>query len=309
MNSTLIQMTLLMACGVGWRMLRPTGLTADQTRLVLTTFVYYLLLPAMVLEVLWAANIGLHSFQYTLIGVSCIVFAMLCMWIVGILFNFEDKRLGAIILAAVPNVTYLGLPVLEQIFGSWARSVVIQIDLFAAAPLVFTLGIMIARHYGEDNAEKPKSALSFLNAPPFWAAGIAVILNLNGFVAPVWLSGVLQKLSAAVVPLMLVSLGLALNWKSVIVRNLPYVMPVILIKMLLMPLFAIFLVSYLPLEGKYKAAAVLDMAMPSMVLGVVFCDRYRLDSALYAMTVTVTTALSLITLPFWHGVLINEFLK
>jgi len=27
------------------------------------------------------------------------------------------------------------------------------------------------------------------------------------------------------------------------------------------------------------------------------------------MTVTVTTALSLITLPFWHNVLINEFLK
>ena len=168
---------------------------------------------------------------------------------------------------------------------------------------------MIARYYGEDTTEKPKSALLFLNAPPFWAAAVAVILNLNGLVAPVWLAGALQKLSAAVVPLMLFSSGLALNWKAVIVRNIPYVMPVILIKMLLMPLFAIVLVSYLPMEGKYKAAAVLDMAMPSMVLGVVFCDRYRLDSALYAMTVTVTTALSLITLPFWHGVLINEFLK
>ena len=85
--------------------------------------------------------------------------------------------------------------------------------------------------------------------------------------------------------------------------------PVILIKMLLMPIFAIALAGYLPIEGKYKAAAVLDLAMPSMVLGIVFCDRYRLDSALYAMTVTLTTALSLITLPFWHGVLINEFLK
>ena len=290
-------------------MLSPAGLTADQTRLVLTTFVYYLLLPAMVLEVLWSANIGLHSFQYTLLGVGCIVFAMLCIWMVGTLFKFEDKRLGAIILAAVPNVTYLGLPVLEQTFGSWARSVVIQLDLFAAAPLVFTLGIMIARHYGEDTTEKPGSALLFLNAPPFWAAGIAVILNLNGLVAPAWFAGVLQKLSAAVVPLMLVSLGLALNWKSVIARNLPYVIPVILVQMLLMPLFAIVLVSYLPMESKYKAAAVLDMAMPSMLLGVVFCDRYRLDSALYAMTVTVTTALSLITLPFWHDVLINEFLK
>jgi hypothetical protein len=309
MSSTLIQMTLLMACGVGWRMLRPAGLTAEQTRLVLTTFVYYLLLPAMVLDVLWTADIGLQSFQYAILGVGCIVLAMFCIWIIGTLFKFEAKRLGAIMLAAVPNVTYLGLPVLEQTFGSWARSVVIQIDLFAAAPLVFTLGIMIARHYGEDTTEKPKSALLFLNAPPFWAAAVAVTLNLNGLVAPVWLAGVLQNLSAAVVPLMLVSLGLALNWKAVTARNIPYVMPVILIKMLLMPLFAIVLVSYLPMEGKYKAAAVLDMAMPSMVLGVVFCDRYRLDSALYAMTVTVTTALSLITLPFWHGVLINEFLK
>ena len=310
MNSTLIQMTLLMACGVGWRIIKPGGLTAEQTRLVLTTFVYYLLLPAMVLEVLWTADIGLQSFQYAILGVGCIVLAIFFTWIIGILFKFEDKRLGAMILAAAfPNVTYLGLPVLEQAFGSWARSVVIQIDLFAAAPIVFTLGIVIARHYGEDTATKPKSALLFLNAPPFWAAAIAVILNLNGLVAPGWFAGVLQKLSAAVVPLMLVSLGLALNWKAVTARNIPYVMPVVLIKMLLMPLFAIVLVSYLPMEGKYKAAAVLDMAMPSMVLGVVFCDRYRLDSALYAMTVTVTTALSLITLPFWHNVLINEFLK
>ncbi len=100
MNSTLIQMTLLMACGVGWRILRPGGLTAEQTRLVLTTFVYYLLLPAMVLEVLWTADIGVQSFQYTILGVGCIVLAMFCTWIIGILFKFEDKRLGAIMLAA-----------------------------------------------------------------------------------------------------------------------------------------------------------------------------------------------------------------
>jgi predicted permease len=310
MNSTLIQMTLLMACGVGWRILKPAGLQAEYVRHVLTTFVYYLLLPAMVLEVLWTADIGLQSFHFTILGVSCIVFAMLCSWLVGTLFKFDGKRQGAMMLAAAfPNVTYLGLPVLEQTFGTWARSVVIQMDLFATSPVLFTIGIMVVRHYGEDTTDEPKSALSFLNAPPFWAAAIAVILNLNGLVAPEWLAGGLQKLSAAVVPLMLFSLGLALNWKAVIGRNIPYVVPVILIKMLLMPLFAIILASYLPMEGKYKAAAVLDMAMPSMVLGVVFCDRYRLDSALYAMTVTVTTALSLITLPFWHGVLINEFLK
>lgn len=303
MNSTLIQMTLLMACGAAWRILTPAGLSAGQTRLVLTTVVYYLFLPAMVLEVLWMADIGLQSFQYTLLGVASIIFAILCIWLVGVLFKFGNKRLGALMLAAAfPNVTYLGLPVLEQTFGSWARSVVIQLDLFAAAPFLFTVGIMLARHYGEEGEENSRSVLSYLNTPPFWAAAVAVLLNRYDIVPPDWLFGVLQKLSAAVVPLMLFSLGLALNWKVVAVRNMPYMIPVILIKMLLMPLFALFVVNYLSLEGNLKAAAVLDLAMPSMVLGIVFCDRYRLDSALYAMAVTITTGLSLLTLPFWHAV-------
>lgn len=302
MNSTLIQMTLLIACGAGWRIIKPAGLLAEQVRPALTAVVYYLLLPAMVLEVLWSADIGVHSLQYTLLGTSSIVFAMVSIWLIGRVFKFEDKRLGAMILAAAfPNVTYLGLPVLEQTFGSWARSVAIQVDLFATAPMLFTIGIMVVRHYGEDHAESQKSVLSFLNAPPFWAAAVAVGLNLNGVIAPAWLSGVLQKLSAAVVPLMLFSLGLALSWRAVTVRNIPYVTPVILIKMVLMPLFAVALISHLNMEESYRAPAVLEMAMPSMVLGIVFCDRYRLDSSLYAMVVTVTTALSLLSLPFWHS--------
>jgi predicted permease len=302
MNSTLIQMTLLIACGAGWRIIKPAGMLAEQIRPALTMVVYYLLLPAMVLEVLWSADIGVHSLQYTLLGTSSIVFAMVSIWLIGRVFKFEDKRLGAMILAAAfPNVTYLGLPVLEQTFGSWARSVAIQVDLFATAPMLFTIGIMIVRHYGEDHVENQKSVLSFLNAPPFWAAAVAVGLNLNGVIAPVWLTGVLQKLSAAVVPLMLFSLGLALSWRAVTVRNIPYVTPVILIKMVLMPLFAVALISHLNMEESYRAPAVLEMAMPSMVLGIVFCDRYRLDSSLYAMVVTVTTALSLLSLPFWYS--------
>ncbi len=295
-----------MLCGAGWRLAKPAGLSAEQTRQVLTTVVYYLLLPAMVLDVLWTADIGWHSFQYTLLGMGSLVFAMLCLWMVGALFKFEHRRMGAMILAAAfPNVTYLGLPVLEQTFGSWARSVVIQMDLFAVTPLLFTVGVMVARHYGEETAEKPRSVWLFFNAPPFWAAAVAVILNVNGIVAPAWLLGVLQKLSAAVVPLMLFSLGLALSWKAVSFRNIPYVIPVIIIKMALMPLFAMVLVGYLPITGEYRAVAVLDLAMPSMLLGIVFCDRYRLDSSLYAMAVTVTTAISLIALPFWHGALMN----
>lgn len=305
MNSTLIQMTLIMACGVVWRLVKPAGLTAEAARFALTTVVYYLFLPALILDVLWQADIGWHSLQYTLLGMSCIVFGIICSWLIGTLFKFNDKRLGTMILAAAfPNVTYLGLPVLEQVFGSWARSVVIQLDLFAAAPMVFTVGVLISQHYGKINQAQTKSFWAFLIAPPFLTAMLAVVLNVQGVIAPIWLTGVFQKLAVATVPLMLFSLGLALSWSAVTWRNIPYVLPAVLIKMLLMPVFAIWLVGHLTLAKQYQAAAVLDMAMPSMLLGVVYCDRYHLDSSLYAMIVTVTTLLSLISLPFWYKVLV-----
>ncbi|MEC4747588.1 AEC family transporter [Methylomicrobium sp. Wu6] len=303
MISTLWQMFALIACGVAWRYWRPGNLSAEQTRTVLTTLVYYLLLPALVLDVLWKADVGIHSLQYTLFGAVCLSFAMACIWLCGRLLRFKPQQLGAVLLAtSFPNVTYLGLPVLEQTFGHWARSVAIQIDLFATAPALLTVGIAAARHYGQNGDQTRQPIWSFLTAPPFLAAMLAVVLNLCRVPAPLWLAAMLQKLSAGVVPLMLISLGLALSWRAVTLRNLPYVTPVILIKMGLMPWFALWFSQYLALDQAHKNALVLEMAMPCMVLGIVFCDRYQLDGSLYAMAVTVTTLLSLVTLPFWYQI-------
>jgi len=68
MHNALIQMTALMLLGASWRVFSPNQLQADQTRLVLTTTVYYFFLPAMVLSVLWQAELGKQSLQYSLLG-------------------------------------------------------------------------------------------------------------------------------------------------------------------------------------------------------------------------------------------------
>ncbi|WP_019865294.1 AEC family transporter [Methylovulum miyakonense] len=299
MNATLIQMALLMACGVAWGIFRPAGLSARHTRVVLTNIVYYLLMPAMILEVLWKTDLGIQSLQYTVLGWGSLTVAVLCAWLIGRLFKLEKKRLGTLILGSTfPNITYLGLPILEQTFGSWARPVVIQMDVFSATPYLFTVGLLIARHYGEE--DQHKSPWLALNAPPFWTAAIAVALNMNGVIAPDWLMAALQKLSVAAAPLMIVSLGMALDWQAISWRNMPYMPPVLLIKMFAMPLCAWSIASQLTLDAQHRAATVLDLAMPSMLFGIVFCDRFRLDSPLYAMIVTITTLSSLITLPIWY---------
>ncbi len=299
----LVQMSAMIMCGIAWRIVKPAGLDADSTRFVLANLVYYLLLPALVLSVLWQADIGIEAFKISVLGISCVAFGTVVTWLVFRPWPLADAQKGAAMLAiAFPNVTYLGLPLLEQTFGPWARSIVIQIDLFACTPLVLTLGVSIAQHYGTPGGDPGNALLqAMLINPPLWAAFGAIALNLGNAPLPGWLNQLLQQLAAAIVPLMLIALGLGLRWTTLRWQDLPALLPVILFKLILMPLFALALTWPLGFTGDTQSALILETAMPSMVFGIVLCDRFRLDSSFYAMAVTLTTLLSMLTLPLWYS--------
>jgi malate permease and related proteins len=302
MFEVLSLMAALIACGAGWRALRPNGLDADNSRLVLTTLVYYLLLPALVLEVIWRTPLNLDSIKIAAVAAIAIVFAAPVAWLI---FRFVLKQarpvIGALVLASVfPNVTYMGLPVLEATFGPWARSVAIQYDLFACTPLLLSAGIVFASYYG-NGAAAAHPLQTLVRVPALWAALIAIVLSLQEVPMPEWLAMWLTTLGRGVVPLMLIALGMSLQWRSLNPRSLGLLLPVLAVQLLLMPYIAWQVGAGLGLTGEWLAATVLEAAMPSMVLGIVLCDRYRLDSGLYASAVTVSTLASLISLPLWYG--------
>ncbi len=67
---------------------------------------------------------------------------------------------------------------LEHTFGSWARSIAIQYDLFACTPLLLSVGILLARNYGNHEETEPVWQ-TLLKVPPLWAALAAIGLNLG----------------------------------------------------------------------------------------------------------------------------------
>jgi len=297
----LVQMAGLIVCGIAWRLLRPGGLDPVQTRKVLTALVYYLLLPALVVSVLWNAELGRATLMIASSGAAAVVLG----WLLGLflcrLCASRPNVAGAMILAAAfPNVTYLGLPVLDATFGHWARGVAVQIDLFACTPLLFTLGVLIATRFGTP-ASGPQGPLAqLLRIPALWAAVAASALNLSGAAMPAALEGLLGRLESGVVPLMLISLGLSLEWSGAQWKRLPMVIPVAVLRLLVVPAAIALLTTAIGLQGETRSAVVLETAMPSMVIGIVFCDRFNLDTALYAAAVTLTTLLSAVTLPLWY---------
>lgn len=303
MIEIILPMAALIACGAAWRFWRPAGVDADRLRHALTTLVWYLMLPALVLDVLWTAAIGATSLRIAGIAMLMVVAGLALSGLGCRLCRQGRGSTGALMLAAgFGNVTYLGLPVLEQTLGPWARSVAIQYDLFASTPLLLTLGALVGKRYGDGRV--PHAILpELLRVPPLWAAAVAAALNLLEIHRPSLVHGTLGLLGGAVVPLMLIALGLSLRWHHTLWKQLPTVAPVVLIRLLIVPLLAVGATAALGIGGDLRIAVVLEAAMPSMVIGIVLCDRYGLDTHVYAAAVTITTVISIATLPLWFALL------
>lgn len=301
MVETLLQMFVLIVAGLVWAYWRPGA--SESARRVLVTPVFHLFLPALVLLVLWRAPLGSESVKVAFAAAVGIVGAVGVSVLICRLLRVANPNAGALILAAAwPNVTYLGLPLLERQLGPWATGIAIQYDLFACTPLLLTFGIWLASRYGTTSA-RAHPLVALLKVPPLWAALVAVALNLGEIAMPVWVEQLLRLASGAVVPLMLLSVGIALRQGFTQLRHLPLVIPVVLVKLLLMPLLVLGIAASVGMSGDRLAAVVLEGAMPSMVIGLVLADRYGLNSGLFAAALTCTTLLSLVSLPFWFFVL------
>lgn len=299
MFDVLLRMAALIALGVAWRVVRPGGQDGDSLRAAIATLVYYLLLPAMVLQILWSTPLGLDSVRVALTGVVVVIAG----WTLGLfaarLLHLTPARTGALLLAAAfPNATYMGLPALDAALGPVGAGIAIQFDYFACTPILLTFGVVMAQRYGSGGDSIP-AWLRLARVPPFWAALVGVSLNALAIPLPDALGGLLDTLGSGVVPLMLLALGMSLSWQALDRGTAWAIVPVLAIQLAVQPLIALVLADSIGLTGDYRIGAILEAAMPSMVLGIVLCDRYGLDSRYYSLIVTISTALSLATLPVW----------
>lgn len=295
----LIQMSLLIACGSFWKSHAPAHISHLAHRRALTDLVFFILLPAMVLDIIWQAPLNSSSLHISILATTGIATGLLVTWLILRLLKASRKQTGALLLAAAfPNATYLGLPVLDQVLGPHTRSTVLQYDYFACTPILLSLGMLLAQYYsGEKTEVHPLREL--MKIPPLWALVLGITLNITGVPQPDVLHSGLSILAGGVVPLMLIVLGMSIRWHSLKLRFLRLLWPVVVISLVVVPLSVFGMSQVIGLENSLIMPVILIAAMPTMVFGIVICERYQLDSEMYAAAVTLTTIASLITLPFW----------
>ena len=226
-------------------------------------------------------------------------------WIVYARFlknKLSRPTAGALILAStLCNATYLGLPVVQAVVGEEYSQVPLMFDLLGMSVLLFSFGTIICVEFGTRGTKHTfgEGLRQILRLPPMIAAVAGLVYNVLGGTLPEVVDSTLDALGSVVAPLMLFSIGLALSVPKL--KALPILAPAIGIKVVVAPLIGFLLVGWLIADPNIALGTHLETAMPTMVLTIVFAERYGLDEEILAQAIVLTTIVSLITLPLVAG--------
>ena len=242
-------------------------------------------MPCLVFSSLTRLNVSLTAFA-EMVGAYAVV--MLCFLFVG---------LAAIRSLKVPAHTYLpiftssntgnmGLPLCLFAFGS--EGLAFGICIFILSSIYsFTVGWSI--YAGRLAADV------LYNNPLIYAVALALIFMLSDTSPPDWLANTTELISGLAIPLMLVSLGVAIA--DLRVRRTGKIVIISFIK-----LVTGFIVGYVVgdiwgMEGAARGVLIIGAAMPIAVHNYMFAQRFDRNSDDTAGMIVISTILSLATLP------------
>lgn len=284
------------------RLLRWRGWVPENAPDTLNLIVLYVCLPAAIL--LYAPKL---VFERELLGLVAIPWLVLAATIALVLPLAKGLRLDrgstACLLLQVPlgNTSFIGYALVPVLAGAGALRYAVVYDQLGTFVILATWGLAVIALFG--GGERPTAAgvvRRIVSFPPF----LALVVALTVFPAepPAAVAGALRMLTSALLPLVVLALGMQLRLRLPREHLAPLAIGLVA-KLVLMPLFALGLCALFGIEGDMRLAAVYETAMPSMVTAGALLSMAGLAPQLAAAMIGYGIVLSMATLPLWHLVL------
>ena len=209
----------------------------------------------------------------------------------------RDEHAVVLLCVALGNSSFIGYPMVQALLGEQALPYAVVYDQFGTFLLLSTFGLYVVAKYSGDAAPTARAmGLRLLRFPPIWA--LLLGLTLMPEQPPHWLAAMLQRLSDALLPLVMLAVGLSIRLRLPRDELKPLTVG-LLLKLLVMPALAFGLALAMGLHGDMRNAAVLEAGMPAMVSAAALAMAHGLAPRLAAALVGYGLLASLVTLPAW----------
>ena len=185
-----------------------------------------------------------------------------------------------------PNIGNAGLPVCLFAFGQ--EGMALAMVFFTVTSIgQFTLGPAIAA--GDMDLKK------LLRVPILYAVAAAMAVLALGWTVPLWLSNTLNLVSGITIPLMLMSLGVALA--ELRAANLKRAAALSALRLGLGAAMGFAVAAAFGLDGAARGVVVIESSMPAAVFNYLYARMYDNRPDEVAGVILVSTLMSAVTIP------------
>jgi len=254
---------------------------------------YFVFIPAFVFNIISEAKIdsGLTLQMLSFIFVAQIAVALLGFLVGKALRQSREITAAFVLIATFGNVGNFGLPLIVFRLGETART-------FATVYFVATVFISFVICVGVASWARSggvTAVFSVFKTPALIALIPALVFNITDVEVPIFLSRLSGLLGQAMIPVMLITLGVQMGEIPKIKINFN-VFAASTVRLIGGPVLALLIVPYFGLEGLERRTGILQAAMPAAVLASIIALEYKLLPEFVTTTVLFSTLYSILTL-------------
>ena len=257
----------------------------------------YIMSPFLAFRTFYVNELTVEYF-YILLFCLILMFAlMIIVWITAYFTKATKQQMSAMMLGgAFMNSGNYGAPIVLFALGAVGFEYAVIMMVFQSF-LMNTFGLFFASLGGKEGASWKDSLRRVIRMPVIHGAFAGVSLQLLSVNIPDPFMEAVSLIANASIPTVMLVLGMQL---AVITRKrvaYRYVTSVTIIRMIVSPILAVIIVSFLPISTLLKSVLIIQASMPAAANTTMFAIQFGTEPDLVSFTTLITTIISIVTIP------------
>lgn len=295
-------MVLLASAGI---LLRKRGVVTDAGQECLTDLMMDLILPCNIfLSFIGDADREVLKASVLTIAIS-VVLMLLTAGLGRLLYGRKPEHLERVFRYGLVNSNsiFIGMPVIQSLLGAEG---VLQLSMYMIFVRMFCWSYGLSLYTGVKSDWK-SSVKRLIRHPCMIAAVLGMAVMLSGLALPAFLTQALQSVSNCMMALSMLLIGVVLaemDLRQLFRRD---IWGFCAVRLVGIPALVFAACRLLQAPYIVTATCTLVSGMPAASLTAVLAARYHCDAETGSLIVSVSTALSTISIPLWYMLLSGPF--
>ncbi len=255
---------------------------------------YFIFVPALVFMIISRAELraALAARMFFYIILVHIICGLTAFGIARMLKCSVELTAAYVVIAVSGNVGNFGLPLIEFRFGEQALA---QGTIYFLGVMLTSMMISIIAASWARDGSRTRAIVSVFKTPALLAVVPALIVNIADLRVPLLFSRIAELAGGAMVPSLLVTLGVRLAQEGKPVLN-AHLLTASMLRLVAAPLIAFFLSVPLEITGLERAVGILQSGMPVAILASIIALEYELMPEFVTSSVLLTSLAGMGTL-------------